>query len=99
MRMLMEIKIPMEPFNTAVRQATVGQKMRKILEATKPEAAYFSEHEGHRAGILIVDMKEPSEIPRRCRRRIWGRVSMIWARPGVRNRIAVGDAICHHKMS
>jgi hypothetical protein len=64
MRMLMKVKLPLEPFNTAVKDGTAGQKMQKILEAIKPEAAYFCEHDGHRGGILVVDMKEASEIPR-----------------------------------
>lgn len=64
MRMIMEIKMPLEPFNTAVRDGSVGQKMQKIMEAIKPEAAYFTSHHGCRGGVLIVDMKEASDIPR-----------------------------------
>ena len=63
MRMLMHIQFPLEPFNTAVRNGTVGQKMQRILEAIKPEAAYFSEHHGHRGGTLVVNVKEPSDVP------------------------------------
>lgn len=43
MRMLMHVQFPLEPFNTAVRDGSAGQKIQKILEAIKPEAAYFSE--------------------------------------------------------
>ena len=64
MRMLMQIKIPVEPFNTAVRDGSAGKKMQKIREAIKPEAAYFSEQDGCRGGVLVVDMKDASEIPR-----------------------------------
>jgi hypothetical protein len=64
MRMLMQIKIPVEPFNTAVRDGSAGKKMQKIMEAIKPEAAYFSEQDGGRGGVLVVDMKDPSDIPR-----------------------------------
>lgn len=63
MRMLMQIKFPLEPFNTAVRDGSVGHKIQKILEAIKPEAAYFSEQDGHRGGILVVNLKEASDVP------------------------------------
>jgi hypothetical protein len=39
MRMLMHVQFPVEPFNTAVRDGSAGQKIQKILEAVKPEAA------------------------------------------------------------
>jgi len=61
--MLMHIRLPLEPFNTAVRDGTVGKKMQRILEAAKPEAAYFSEQNGHRGGILVVNVKDPSDVP------------------------------------
>ena len=63
MRMLMHIECPLEPFNTAVRDGSVGTKMKKILEAIKPEAAYFSEHNGRRGGTLVVNVNGPSDVP------------------------------------
>ncbi|MGB7546160.1 MAG: panthothenate synthetase [Terracidiphilus sp.] len=64
MRMIMLIQFPLEPFNTATRNGTVGAKMKQILDATKPEAAYFTERDGHRGAILIVNMENPSDVPR-----------------------------------
>jgi hypothetical protein len=64
MRMLMHVQLPIEPFNTAVRDGTAGQKLQRILEAIKPEAAYFSEQNGRRGGILVVNVKDPSDVPR-----------------------------------
>jgi len=63
MRMLMHIQLPLEPFNTAVRDGTAGQKIQRILEAIKPEAAYFCEQNGHRGGTLVVNVKDPSDVP------------------------------------
>ena len=37
--------------------------MRSILTELKPEPAYFAEMDGHRTGIIVVDIAEPSEIP------------------------------------
>ena len=48
MRMLMHVQLPLEPFNTAVRDGTAGQKIQRILEAIKPEAVYFTEQNGRR---------------------------------------------------
>ena len=64
MRMLMNVKLPIEPFNSAVRDGTAGKKIQRILEAIKPEAAYFTEQNGHRGAVLIVNVKDPSDIPR-----------------------------------
>jgi hypothetical protein len=61
--MLLNVTLPHEPFNTAVRNGTAGKILGKILEAIKPEAAYFTEQNGHRAGYLIVNVNRPSDIP------------------------------------
>ncbi len=63
MRMLVDFNFPLEPFNTLVRNGTVGQKIQQILEDIKPEAVYFSERNGKRGGILIVDVADPSKVP------------------------------------
>ncbi len=63
MRMLMNVVFPHQPFNAAVRNGTVGETIGKIMEAIKPEAAYFTEQDGQRGAILIVDVKDVSEIP------------------------------------
>jgi len=59
----MNVSIPCEPFNTLVRKGSAGKTIQKILEAIKPEAAYFTEQNGHRGALLIVDMKDSSAIP------------------------------------
>ena len=64
MRMLMNIHLPVEPFNTAVRDGSIGQKMQRILEAIKPEAVYFTEQDGRRGGILVVNVNDPSDVPK-----------------------------------
>jgi hypothetical protein len=64
MRVIMLVQFPIEPFNTATRNGTLGTKMKQILDAIKPEAAYFTEREGHRGGIFVVDVQNASDIPR-----------------------------------
>ena len=63
MRMLLHAKFPHEPFNTMVRKGTVGATMQKILEAAKPEAVYFSEFDGRRGAILIVEVADATKVP------------------------------------
>lgn len=63
MRMLMQVKFPIEPFNTYVKEGSAGAKMQKILGDIKPEAAYFTAIQGHRGGILVVNLEDSSKIP------------------------------------
>ena len=63
MRMLLNVTLPHEPFNAAVRNGTAGSAIGRILEEIKPEAVYFTEQNGHRGAILIVNVNQPSEIP------------------------------------
>jgi len=63
MRMLLKVKFPPAQFNQAVRDGTVGQKVSRILADSKPEAVYFTEQNGQRAAILIIDLPDPSQVP------------------------------------
>jgi hypothetical protein len=64
MKMLMQVRFPVGPFNAAVRDGSAGPKIQRILEALKPEAAYFTSHTGRRGGTLVVTVNEASDIPR-----------------------------------
>jgi hypothetical protein len=63
MHMLLNVTIPHEEFNKAVRDGSVGNKIGRILEDTKPEAVYFTEQNGQRGAILIIDLANPSQVP------------------------------------
>lgn len=63
MKMLMHVKIPHAKFNAAVKDGTVGATMQRIIEEAKPEAVYFSEYNGHRGVIMIVNIETPSKVP------------------------------------
>ena len=64
MRMLLHVRIPHEEFNAAVRDGSVEKKMKQILEQTKPEAVYFTEYDGRRGAIMIINIDDPSEVPK-----------------------------------
>ena len=63
MRMLIIAKNPPEPFNSGVKDGSSGKKLEAILEEIKPEIALFTEIEGKRCTVMIVDMKDTSQIP------------------------------------
>lgn len=63
MKMLLMVEFPLEPFNSLVRSGTAGEVIRHILEAINPETAYFTEHDGKRGGIFVIDVKAPSDVP------------------------------------
>jgi hypothetical protein len=64
MRFVVHVSFPVEKFNECVRDGTAGEKLGRILEATKPEAVYFTATGGKRGGYLIVDLASASDIPR-----------------------------------
>lgn len=63
MKMLLMVECPNEPFNSLVKAGTVGEVIERILASIKPEAAYFTEQDGMRGGIFLIDVKAPSDIP------------------------------------
>jgi hypothetical protein len=63
MRFLMNIRMPHEPFNTAVRNGTAGATLQRILEEAKPEAVYFTEQDGARGCVMVVNLNDATEIP------------------------------------
>jgi hypothetical protein len=63
MRMMMHVTFPHEPFSAAVKDGSVGAKMKRILDQLKPEAAYYTAWRGHRSAFLIVDVADASKIP------------------------------------
>ncbi len=64
MRMLLQVRIPHEDFNEAVRDGSAGKKLKKILDEIKAEEVYFTEYDGWRGAIMIVNVNDPSEVPK-----------------------------------
>ena len=63
MKMLLTVEFPLEPFNSLVRNGKVSEIIGRILQTIKPETAYFTEHDGKRGGIFVVNVKTPSDVP------------------------------------
>ncbi|WP_207005007.1 panthothenate synthetase [Trinickia mobilis] len=63
MKMLLTVEIPHEPFNSLVRSGKAEEIIGRILETIKPEAVYFTEQDGMRCGIFLIDVQNSSDIP------------------------------------
>ena len=63
MRILMNVRIPHEPFNTLVREGKAGAIIQDIINELKPESIYFTEQGGTRGAVVIVNIDEPAQIP------------------------------------
>jgi hypothetical protein len=63
MRMLMIVRLPNDTFNAAIRDGTAGSKTNAILDEVKPEAVYFTETNGQRTVVMIVELQKASGIP------------------------------------
>jgi hypothetical protein len=64
MRMLMTVKMPNTEFNAAVRYGSASKTLSRILEQCAAEAVYFTEVGGQRTALLVVNVDDPSQIPR-----------------------------------
>jgi len=63
MRFLLKVNIPVESGNAAAKAGKLGATIQSILADLKPEAVYFTDNNGQRAGFIFLDMKDASEIP------------------------------------
>jgi hypothetical protein len=63
MRMLLRFELGLAETNEAVRTRTMDAVNEKLMEMTKPEAAYFGTENGRRTGYLVFDMVDSAEIP------------------------------------
>ncbi|BEQ13459.1 hypothetical protein [Desulfoferula mesophila] len=63
MKMLLTVEFPPEPFNSLVREGKIGAVLGSILETIKPETAYFTEQNGKRGAIFVVNLQSSSDVP------------------------------------
>lgn len=63
MKMLMNVDFPHEPFNTLVKEGKAGGIINRILKDTNSEAVYFTEQDGRRHAILVINIEDASKVP------------------------------------
>ena len=49
--------------NELARQGKLGSTIQSILADLKPEAAYFTDDDGERTGLIFFDLADSSAIP------------------------------------
>jgi hypothetical protein len=63
MKMLVLVSIPTEPFNSMLRNGTAGEMIERVVDDNKPESIYFTELDGNRGAVMIVEIPNASKIP------------------------------------
>jgi len=63
MRFLLKAEWPVEAGNAAITDGSLSKTVESILADLKPEAAYFLASSGKRTALLVVEMKDASQIP------------------------------------
>jgi len=63
MRMMLQVVLPVESTNAAIRSGEFVPFMQKVLGELKPEAAFFTETDGTRSGYIFFDMKDSAQLP------------------------------------
>jgi hypothetical protein len=60
---MIKVTVPVEAGNKALQEGTLPKVISDALERLRPEAAYFLPDRGIRSAIMVIDIKDPSEIP------------------------------------
>ncbi|HVU90648.1 MAG TPA: hypothetical protein VHC23_00360 [Jatrophihabitans sp.] len=63
MRCLLKISIDTAAGNRAIADGTLPKLMDQLMEATKPEAAYFGTESGDRTAFIFFDYADASDMP------------------------------------
>ncbi len=63
MRMMLRWTVPVERGNETIRDGSLADTLQSLLAELEPEAAYFWPEEGERAGMMVFDMADTSQIP------------------------------------
>ena len=67
MRFLLKVNIPVETGNAAAKAGKLSATIQTILAELKPEAVYFTDNNGQRAGYIFLDLADTSPNPGHCR--------------------------------
>lgn len=63
MKFIVEVAFPTEPFNTYVRDGTVGRRLGEVLGAIGPEVVYMTDNGVGRGALMIVEIESASRVP------------------------------------
>ena len=63
MRTLLQIVMPVESGNKAIKDEALSQILGQVFSRIKPEATYFLAVRGRRSCMAFFDLKSPADIP------------------------------------
>ncbi|WP_371615991.1 hypothetical protein [Streptomyces sp. NBC_00454] len=63
MRVMLRAHLDTAAANEGIKSGALIQAVKKLMEAIKPEAAYFGLHEGVRSVWMVFDLQESSQLP------------------------------------
>ena len=63
MRVLLTAKLETEKANKAVMDGSLTKTLGEMMEALKPEAAYFTTEDGKRTALIVFDMDDVTQLP------------------------------------
>ena len=63
MHVMMKVEFPTDKANAGMKDGSMTKTIKTILDEQKPEAAYFTDSNGMRAGLFVVELKDASQIP------------------------------------
>ena len=63
MRFMLSFGIPTEKANALIKNGSFPQTIQSIMEDLQPEAAYFTDVDGGRGGIFILNIDDTSQLP------------------------------------
>jgi len=63
MRVMVRWTVPVEKGNQAIADGSLRRTLAAMAEKLKPEASYFYAEDGKRAGMMVIDMTDSSQIP------------------------------------
>lgn len=64
MRILLNAELDTTAANRAISEGRLAEINEQLLDNLRPEAAYFYARNGRRALTLVVDLPDPSSLPR-----------------------------------
>ena len=60
---MISFRMPTDKANAVIKDGRLPETIQSIMEELQPEAAYFTDVDGARGGILIVNMDDASQLP------------------------------------
>ncbi len=63
MRMMLRWTVPVERGNETIRDGSLATTLQSLMAELEPEAAYFWPENGERAGMMVFDMADTTQIP------------------------------------